>query len=122
MNSTKLINMTPIRESYPWDELFDKAEGTILQTIHELPIILRNHVNEKINCGIEEFHPNPNAHILGIWMKFTNGPIIVYVGQIYEDCHQNIDETMKSVRQVYLHELAHAVGDLAEYEVKERGL
>ena len=57
-----------------------------------------------------------------MYMAWTKGPVIIYVGQIFEHCHQNIEETMASVRQVYYHELAHAVGSLVEYEVKERGL
>jgi predicted Zn-dependent protease with MMP-like domain len=55
-------------------------------------------------------------------MPWTSGPIFIYAGQIYEDCRMNMEEAMKSVRQVYYHELAHAIGDLEEEEVKERGL
>lgn len=55
-------------------------------------------------------------------MAWTNEPIAIFAGQIYEDCSQNMEMAMQSVGQVYYQELAHAIGDLGELEVKERGL
>jgi hypothetical protein len=104
-----------------WESLFDRAEETIKQAIADLPEKVRL-AAEEVDCSLDRYTHKENWHILGIYMKWTNGPIIIYVGQIYEDCHQDIEAAMISVRQVYYHELAHVVGDLAEYEVKERGL
>ena len=104
-----------------WDALFDKADETIQQVISEFPDPVKE-AAEKMPCYLDKYTPREGWHTLGVYMAWTNGPIIIYVGQIYEDCYMNIDDTMKSVRQVYLHELAHAIGNLAEYEVKERGL
>lgn len=104
-----------------WDTLFDKADETIQKVISELPNPIKEKADE-VGCCLDRYTTRENWHILGCYMSWTNGPILIYVGQIYEDCHQNIEESMQSVRQVYLHELAHAVGNLEEYEVKERGL
>ena len=106
-----------------WEELFDKTDNTIQQVISEFPPQVKE-AAENMATFIDKYSPRTSEgwHILGIYMNWTNGPIIVYVGQIHEDCNRNIDETLKSVRQVYLHELAHAIGNLDEYEVKERGL
>jgi len=104
-----------------WDALLDKADETIQKVISEFPDPVRK-AAEEMPCMLDRYTPREGWHMLGIYMQWTNGPIIIYVGQIYEDCHQNMEEAMLSVKQVYLHELAHAIGNLAEYEVKERGL
>jgi hypothetical protein len=104
-----------------WDKLFDKADETIQQVISELPDPVKNKA-ESIDCKLDRYCPKENWKVLGMYFSWTSGPIFVYVGQIYEDSRKDMDEAMKSVRQVYLHELAHAIGNLEEYEVKERGL
>jgi predicted Zn-dependent protease with MMP-like domain len=104
-----------------WNALFDKADETIQKTIADLPEPVQVRADQII-CNLDKYTALENWHILGLYAAMTNGPIIVYVGQIYEDNKQNMEETMQSVRQVYLHELAHAIGNLEEYEVKARGL
>lgn len=103
-----------------YNELFDKVDETINKAIEDLPEPVRSKAAE-ILCLVDKYTPEKNWHMLGCYMK-SDGPIIIYVGQIFEDCHKDIKETMKSVRQVYYHELGHALGGLAEYELKERGL
>jgi predicted Zn-dependent protease with MMP-like domain len=104
-----------------WEALFVKVDETVTKAMDELPESTRKKA-EEVGCVVDKYTNRPNWHILGCYMAWTNGPIVIYAGQIFEDCHQDMDGAMQSVRQVYLHELAHAVGDLAEHEVKERGL
>ncbi len=112
-----MINLTDEQ----WESLFDKTEAMILKVMGELPLKVREKA-EEVSCSLDKYTGVPNYKILGAYMKWTEGPIIIYVGQIYEDCNEDVDEMLKSVRQVYLHELAHVVGNLEEYQVKERGL
>ena len=108
-----------------WDEIVDEVDKTILKAIDDLPLEVQKKA-EQILCVVDKYqYPLDqwkNMKILGCYMAWTNGPIAIFAGQVYEDCGQNMEETMKSVRQIYYHELAHAIGNLAEYEVKERGL
>jgi len=104
-----------------WNSLFDKTDETIQKAIDDLPEEVKKSA-EGISCVVDKYTNKENWHMLGCYMQWTNGSIVIYVGQIFEDCNEDVEETMKSVRQVYYHELAHAIGDLAEYEVKERGL
>lgn len=108
-----------------WESLFDKVDDTIAKVISELPPEVKTKADE-ILCYIDKYHPDTNSEkntvILGLYMPWTKGPIFIYAGQIHEHCNKNIDDTLQSVRHVYLHELAHAVGDLKEYEVKALGL
>lgn len=108
-----------------WTALFDKVDETITKAQDDLPEPVRKKAYEievivdKYQFPIDRWK---DWKILGCYMSWTSGPIAIFAGQIYEDCHQNMEEAMQSVRQVYYHELAHAIGDLGEAEVKERGL
>lgn len=104
-----------------WESLFDEAEKTIQTIIDELPASVKEKALE-VGCSLDKYTMREGWHMLGCYMAWTNGPIVIYVGQIFEDCHQDLSGAMESVKQVYKHELAHAVGNLEEYEVKERGL
>lgn len=104
-----------------WDTLFDKVDETIQKAISDLPPKIQDAANDII-CLIDKYTSDANRRILGCYILPTSGPIIIYAGQIYEDCGLDIDKAMESVRQVYYHELAHAIGDLTEGEVEERGL
>jgi predicted Zn-dependent protease with MMP-like domain len=107
-----------------WNRLFDAVDATVLKAIDDLPEPTKVEA-WKFGCGVEKYNQMEcyaGHTILGVYMANTHGPIIIYVGQIFEANNQNLEETMKSVRQVYYHELAHAVGNLEEYEVKARGL
>jgi predicted Zn-dependent protease with MMP-like domain len=108
-----------------WDELFDKVDQTVTKAQDDLPEEVRTKAEsiavivDRYQWKIEQWN---NMKVLGCYMSWMNGPIAIFAGQIYEDCGQDMDAAMASVRQIYYHELAHAIGDLAEYEVKERGL
>lgn len=104
-----------------WDTLCDEADKTIQQVISELPEPVKQKA-EALPCLLDKYTHRTDQKILGTYLSPFGGPIIVYVGQIFEDCHQDVIGTMESVRQVYLHELAHAVGKLSEYEVRKLGL
>jgi len=108
-----------------WENLFDEVDKTVTKAQDDLPEAIREKacqyqvIVDKYQFPIDQWK---DGKILGCYMAWTNGPIVIFVGQIYEDCHQDLNGTMESVRQIYYHELAHAIGDLSEAEVKERGL
>lgn len=108
-----------------WNNLFDEADKTVCKAIDDLPLEVQKEA-EKIECIVDKYQFDLERwkgwKILGTYMANMNGPIVIFVGQIYEDNDQDMTRTMASVRQVYYHELAHAIGDLSECEVKERGL
>lgn len=107
-----------------WNALFDEVDKTVTKAIDDLPPEIQKEA-EQIECLVDKYTTLDrwkHGKVLGCYMPWTNGPIFIYAGQIYEDCQQNMEAAMKSVRQVYYHELAHAIGDLEEDEVKERGL
>ena len=106
-----------------WEELFDAVNATVCKAIDDLPPEVQAKADQ-IACVVDKYTTRPewkDAIILGCYWQMTN-TIMIFVGQIYEQCNQDLEGTMASVRQVYYHELAHAIGDLAEYEVKELGL
>ncbi len=108
-----------------WTELFNRVDETVTKAQDDLPEPVRAKALEipvivdKYQFPLDRWK---NMKVLGCYMAWTSGPIAIFAGQIYEDCHQDMDGAMASVRQVYYHELAHAIGDLGELEVKERGL
>lgn len=104
-----------------WDILYKKVDETIKKSINDLPEPIRL-AAENIECIVDRYAPVEGRCILGCYLNLTNGPIFIYIGQIFEHCNQNIESAMESVRQVYYHELAHAIGNLKEFEVRERGL
>lgn len=104
-----------------WEDLYDKVDETVKKAMDDLPDVVRKRA-EEIPCVVDKYTHLEGWTILGQYMAWTEGPIIIYIGQIYEDNNQDVEKSMASVRQVYYHELAHAIGDLKEYEVKERGL
>lgn len=108
-----------------WNALFDEVDKTVTKAQEDLPEPVREKA-ELIPVIVDKYQWELDRwkgwKILGCYMAWTNGPIAIFAGQIYEDCSQNMEMAMQSVRQVYYHELAHAIGDLGELEVKERGL
>ena len=108
-----------------WKEIEDEVDKTINKAMDDLPPEVQKEA-EKIVCIVDKYQFPidrwKNMKVLGCYMAWTSGPIAIFAGQIYEDCHQDMKGAMESVRQVYYHELAHAIGDLGELEVKERGL
>jgi predicted Zn-dependent protease with MMP-like domain len=105
-----------------WTAIADEVDKTINKAIDDLPLEVQKRA-EQITCIVDQYQFDfwKNRKVLGYWNPMTN-TIAIFAGQIYEDCNQNMIGAMESVRQVYYHELAHAIGNLAEYEVKERGL
>lgn len=108
-----------------WNTLFDEVDKTVTKAQDDLPEQVRTKACE-IEVIVDKYQFPLDRwkgwKILGCYMAWSNGPIAIFAGQIYEDCSQNMEMAMQSVRQVYYHELAHAIGDLGEVEVKERGL
>ena len=108
-----------------WNALFDQVDETVTKAIEDLPEPVREkacHIQTVVDKYQYPIDRWKNWKVLGCYMAWTNGPIAIFAGQIYEDCHQIMEATLQSVRQIYYHELAHAVGDLCEIDVKERGL
>jgi len=105
-----------------WNAIADEVDKTVNKAIDDLPPEVQKRA-EQVACIVDQYQFDfwKNMKVLGCYSQLTN-TIFIYAGQIYEDCHQDMKGAMESVRQVYYHELAHAIGDLAEYEVKERGL
>lgn len=116
-----MLNLTDTE----WEKLFDEVDKTVTKAIDDLPEVVQREA-EKIQVIVDKYQFPldrwKNMKVLGCYMAWTEGPIAIFAGQVYEDCHQDMEGAMSSVRQIYYHELAHAIGDLAEYEVKERGL
>ena len=108
-----------------WNTLFDKVDETVTKAQEDLPPPVREKA-EQILVIVDKYQFPldrwKNMKVLGCYMSWTSGPIAIFAGQVYEDCNQDMEGTMQSVRQIYYHELAHAIGDLGELEVKERGL
>jgi predicted Zn-dependent protease with MMP-like domain len=108
-----------------WNALVDEVDQTVTQAQDDLPEVIREKacqyqvIVDKYQFLRDEWK---NMKVLGCYMAWTNGPIAIFTGQVYEDCHQDMTATMESVRHVYYHELAHAIGNLSEFEVRERGL
>lgn len=108
-----------------WNKICDEVDDTIIKAQDDLPEAIRDKacqyqvIVDKYQFPLDHWK---NMKVLGCYMAWTNGPIAIFAGQVYEDCGQNMKMTMESVRQIYYHELAHAIGDLCEAEVKERGL
>jgi predicted Zn-dependent protease with MMP-like domain len=116
-----MLNLTEDK----WNEIVDRVDQTICKAQDDLPEPVRSRALE-IEVIVDKYQFPLDRwkgwKILGCYMAWTNGPIAIFAGQVYEDCHEDMDGTMASVRQIYYHELAHAIGDLGELEVKERGL
>jgi len=107
-----------------WEIIANEVDKTVNKALDDLPPEVQKRA-EQIACIVDKYQFQldrwKNMKVLGCYNDFTN-TIAIFAGQIYEDCNCDLIGAMESVRQVYYHELAHAIGDLAEYEVKERGL
>jgi predicted Zn-dependent protease with MMP-like domain len=107
-----------------WNVIADEVDKTVNKAIDDLPPVVQGKA-EQIACVVDKYQFRleewKNAKVLGCWNPSLN-TIFIFAGQIYEDCSCDLVGAMESVRQVYYHELAHAIGDLAEYEVKALGL
>jgi hypothetical protein len=105
-----------------WNKIFDTADETVQKAMTELPDPVRVKA-ETWTCWLEKYSPrstdtNKVLGICGMW----NQAIAIYVGDIFEVCHGNQERFIEEVRHVYFHELAHAIGNLREWEVQARGL
>ena len=102
--------------------LYDRVDDAIAGLISELPNDIQEDA-KKIPCLLDAFSPIDNhPEALGCCMQgLENSPIFIYVEAIYAAEGGNVDGVCKSARQVYLHELGHALG-LSEIEVRERGV
>jgi|FAXJ01.1.fsa_nt_gi predicted Zn-dependent protease with MMP-like domain len=105
-----------------WNKLFDTADETVQKAIAELPEPVRVKAETWI-CWLEKYSPRSTStqKVLGI-CGMSNQAIVIYVGDIFEVCQGNQERFVGEVRHVYFHELAHAIGNLREWEVQARGL
>ncbi len=113
-----MINLTEEQ----WEKLFDTADKTVQKAMAELPDPVWVNT-ETWTCFLEKFSPRSTDTqrvfgICGMW----NQAIVIYVGEIFEVCQENQERFIDDVRHVYFHELAHAIGNLNEWEVQSRGL
>lgn len=113
-----MINLT----EEMWEKLYDTADETVQKAMAELPDPVREKA-ETWTCWLEKHSPRSNdtQKVLGICGLGTQA-IAIYVGDIFEVCQGNQERFIEEVRHVYFHELAHAIGNLREWEVKARGL
>ena len=105
-----------------WEKLYDTADETVQKAMAELPDLVRKKA-EEWTCFLEKHSPRSNdtQKVLGICGMGTYA-IAIYVGDIFEVCQGNQERFIAEVRHVYFHELAHAIGNLREWEVRARGL
>lgn len=102
------------------EEVYDKADETLQQLISRLPPEIREKA-ENIPCHLDDKDPD-GYRVLGRCMALGRGPIMIYVGQIFElEEKGNLDQALASIRQVYLHELGHCLG-LTEWELDTRNI
>ena len=105
-----------------WTKLFDAADDTVQKAMAELPEPVKVKA-ETWTCWLEKHSPRSTdtQKVLGI-CGMGNQAFAFYVGDIFEICQGNQERFIAEVRRVYFHELAHAIGNLVEWEVKSRGL
>ena len=109
-----------------WEDLFERADKTIKQTIASLPVPIREHA-EKVATLLEKW-PQDDPNMLGQFHGFepdhlseTLGPLFIFIGPIYELCVEENLAFEDEVRITYLHELGHCLG-LNEQDLEDRGL
>jgi predicted Zn-dependent protease with MMP-like domain len=110
----------------PWEDLFERADKTIKQTIASLPAPIREHA-EKVATLLEKW-PHDEPDMLGQFHGFepdhlseTLGPLFIFIGPIHELCVEESIRFEDEVRITYLHELGHCLG-LDEDDLEDRGL
>lgn len=102
------------------NEVYEKVDETLTDMISRLPPMIKERA-EDTGYFLEDKDPD-GYRILGRYMAMTNGPIIIYVGQIFElEEKGDLEKTLASCKQVYLHELGHHLG-LGEWELDIRDL
>lgn len=114
------------REDLPWEEMFERAERAVKETVAELPEKVRAEA-EKVPWILSKWPPEGES-MLGVNMSFNPdrvadapGPILIYLGSIHEECEECALDFEEEVRITYLHELGHHLG-LDEGDLEERGL
>src|ERR1035437_4508490 len=105
-----------------WEKLYAIADTTVQKAMTELPESVKAKA-EEWTCFLEKYSPRSTDtyKVLGI-CGMGNYAIAIYVGDIFEVCRGNQEAFIAEVRHVYFHELAHAIGNLREWEVQARGL
>lgn len=119
-------NSEQFADDLPWEDLFERADKTIKQTIASLPAPIREHA-EKVATLLEKW-PHDEPDMLGQFHGFednhiseTMGPLFIFIGPIHELCLEDGIQFEDEVRLTYLHELGHFLG-LDEDDLEERGL
>jgi predicted Zn-dependent protease with MMP-like domain len=108
-----------------WELLFDQAQKVVQQTIAAMPAELRAEA-ERVPFLLEQWPPD-GEEVLGRCLSFEEnviseapGPLLLYLGTIYEDCEELGLDFADEVRITFLHELGHL--GLDEGDLAERGL
>ncbi len=111
-----------------WEELFDRADDCVQETIKMLPENVKQEA-ETVPCILKKWPSSRGKHrLLGIFRNFTpgvtsesKGPIELYLGNIADLCEEDKISFEDEVRQTYLHELGHHLG-LDEGDLDRLGL
>ena len=116
----------PHFEDFPWEDLFERADKIITQTVASLPTPVRDQA--KPIATLLEKWPADDSDMLGQFHGFepthisqTCGPLFIFIGPLYEYCLEENLDFEDEVRITYLHELGHHLG-LDEDDLEERGL
>lgn len=114
-------------DELPWEDLFDRADRAVRETLAELPPPIRSEA-EKIPLLLRHWPPPDRDECLGEYIGFEEheitseqGAIFLYVGMLHDFCVEEDLEFETEVRRTYLHELGHALG-LDEPDLEDRGL
>ena len=106
--------------------MFDEALRVVREVTQEMPEELRREA-ERVPCLLEKWPPEGDE-ALGRILSFEEnvvseapGPIVLYLGAIYQDCQDLGLDYADEVRITFLHELGHHLG-LDEADLDERGL
>ena len=113
-------------DDLPWEDLFERTDKTIKETIASLPVPIREHA-ENVATLLEKW-PHDETDMLGQFHGFepdhlseTLGPLFIFIGPIHELCVEENVKFEDEVRITYLHELGHFLG-LDEDDLDARGL
>lgn len=119
-------NTSARTENLPWEELFEKADQVVKETRASLPAAIKAEA-ERVPCILDKWPPS-DSDMLGVYMTFrpdavseAPGPILLYLGSIYEECQEHDLDFAEEVKITFLHELGHHLG-LEESDLDERGL
>jgi hypothetical protein len=120
------INHAELLPNLPWKTLYIQADKAVLRVLVQMPPKLRVEAT-RVQYVFHEWAP-ADRPLLGVFMSFepgliskTPGPIILYLGNIYQESERHSLDFQEEVATTYLHELGHYFG-LSEADLRDRGL